>query len=703
MSIINSPEFFINMKSIPTKGSVEYEDFFAREAYKIQYGVTIDGVYIHGWLYWHLNHWHIYTDTEDPINNTIKRIFKRPDLRDNEWIINDAIVQAERERKGIMLFGVRRFGKTEFEASYVGRSATIFKGSQNLVTGGNWNDIDLITRPLTLGLDNLHPYFVNGRISENLRKDIEIGTKDKKGKRYPWSLIAMRNYEDGNHTEAAAGVTPSSFVIDEVGKFNFAQCLAAAIPSFASPFGWRCIPILTGTSGYIKSGSDAERYFNNPEANNFIVRELQEEGGKKTSVFISGYHRIDAKVTTTLGNYVYRKSGILVPDDSELNQIPFKESDFTLADNIMDEERRLAKLNPDATAYLKAVMYSPKNTKELFLTDEGNDLPIEAINEWIDYLQRNPKLQGKPVRVFRGADGKVGYSYNTEKLPVMDYPLTKDSDTDAAGIMYEPPMDNIPTYLYIAGADPYNQNESRLGSLGVNYIYKRMYDPISGTFNRRIVFSYAARPKLMKDWHERVEMMLELYGATCLPENEATTFIQFFDAKNKGYLLADGYNFVKEIAPGTTTKGRVKGLPATTTVQRYYHALTKTYLTEMVQIETDTDGEFVEKMGLVRIPDIMLLKELAALRFNLRTGKKEGNYDRYVAFGHVLAHEIWADKIYPLIYDIVEEKEEKKEMPKVIRNPFGMAGASNPFGMQFKKQTADPFGINRRQTVKKSI
>lgn len=703
--LTGNKQFFANMnpRDIPTKGSVDYDAFFENEAKKIKYGVVIDGVRIHGWLYWHLNHWHIYTDIEDKVDNTIKRTFKRPDARDNEWIIQEAIIQAEAERKGIMLFGVRRFGKTEFEASYIGRSATVFKGTQNLVTGGNWVDIDLITTPVMLGLDNLHPYFKTGRIGENPRKDIELGTKDKKGTRNPWSKIMMRNYEDGNNTEAAAGVTPSAFVIDEVGKFQFAQCLAAAIPSFTSPFGWRCIPILTGTSGYIKTGSDAERYFNNPEANNFIMRELKEEGGKKVSVFISGLRRMEGKIETTFGKFVENDKGILLPAESELNEIKLLESNFEIAEALIDEERRKAKLDPDPIALLKATMYYPKNTKELFLTDDGNDLPIEAINETIDYLQRNPDLQGKPVRVYRGVDGKVKFTYTTDKLPIMNYPLTKDTDTDAAGIMYEPPMDNAPTYLYIAGADPYNQNESKLGSLGTNYIYKRLYDPISGTFNRRIVFSYAARPKLMKTWHEQVELMLELYNAVCLPENEATTFIQFFDAKNKGHLLADGYNFVKEIAPNSSTKGRVKGLPASTTVQKFYHAAIKTYLTEMVQTGTDETGEFTEKMGVIRIPDIMLLKELANLRINTKTGKKEGNYDRYIAFGHVLAHEIWADKIYPYVFATAEEKEKPKQPePKVIRSPFGLAGASNPFGVQPKNQTPNPFGINKKQVVRKN-
>jgi hypothetical protein len=680
-----SKEFFKNIKSIPTKDSAEYDDFFEEERKKITYGVTINGVFIHGWLYWHLNHWHIYSDAIDPIDNSIKRIFINPHARDNEWIIQDALIQAERERKGIMLFGVRRFGKTEFEASYIGRGATILKGSQNLVTGGNWVDIDLITRPLMGGLDNLHPYFVAGRIGENPRNDIILGHNDKKGKRIPWSTIAMRNYEDVKNTEAAAGVTPSTFVIDEVGKFDFSQCLAAAKPSFTSPFGWRCVPILTGTSGYIKSNSDAERYFNNPEANNFIARELQEEGNKKVSVFISGLRRMEGKVKTTFGDFLVNEQGILLPAESELFNIEFYNSDFAKAEAIIDKEREDAALSPDPTELLKATMYYPKNTKELFLTDDGNNFPIEAIKATIEYLEANPDLQGTPCKLYRDVlDSKVKISYNTTKKAITVFPLDKKDFLmkDAAVIIYEEPVPNPPSYMYISGADPYAESDSDSSdSLGSVYIYKRLYDPISGTYQRRIVAEYTARPATLREWHETVELLLELYNAVCLPENATATFIQYFDNKNKGYMLADAYDFLKEISPNTSIKStRSKGLPATPKVQGYYKELIFQYLTEPIIVTHDADNQPIKNLGVLRIPSIGLLKEL--LSYN-----KEGNFDRYVAFGHTLAHEVWADKIYPFISAPKEPVEDNKPKPPKIISPFNIAPkahhtyVSNPFGL----------------------
>jgi hypothetical protein len=679
------------MKDIPTKDSVDYEAFWANERDKAEYGVTVNGVFISGWLYWHTQLWNIYIDEEDPRNpDVVKRIFKKAQFRDNEWIIDDAMQEAQKAKKGVMIFGSRRLGKSEFLSSHLGRYSTLYEGSENIVTGGNWGDIDVIMFKLTQGLNALPEYFKAGRLAENLRKEVELGFKTKKGERLSWSKIIARNHEEGLKTEALAGLTASSFVMDEVGKSPFAEVWEAAKPAFTSPYGWRCVPVLTGTSGDIKASSDAEKFFNKPEAYNFIARELVEEGNKKVSVFISGFHRMEGKVDTTIAGYVETQSGIMVPADSELHKIRFQTTDVHKAELVIDEERAQAAQSPDPTALLKATMYYPKNTSELFLSDNGNNFPIEAINEQIAYLEANEELQGLPIRVYRDTDNKAKYSFNTTKKPLLEYPIKPGEvfKQNAAPVMFEPPSPDAPTYLYISGADPYNESSSKYSnSVGAMYIYKRVYDPIDGTFQRRIVLSYVARPETLKIFHETVEMLLEIYGCICMPEN-GPTFVQYFDLRNRGYLLADGYDFLKEIAPNTSITQRPKGLPAIPKVQSYYKELVYQYLTEEVIMGTDKEtGELIKKMGVVRIPDIGLLRELAAWN-------DEGNFDRYVAFGHTLAHEAWADKIYPFhnrpARNVQAEVVPDKKKPKIVRSPFALDNA-NPFGVK-PTRPRSPFG-----------
>src|SRR5688572_25045665 len=115
MSIITSPELYLNIKSIPDESSIEYDAFFKNELNKIEYGLTINGVYIPGWLYWHINHWTIYMDEEDPINFSIKRKSGHPQLRDNEWMIAEYLTKAEKKRKALLVVASGRLEKSELE------------------------------------------------------------------------------------------------------------------------------------------------------------------------------------------------------------------------------------------------------------------------------------------------------------------------------------------------------------------------------------------------------------------------------------------------------------------------------------------------------------------------------------------------------------------------------------------------------------
>jgi hypothetical protein len=62
---IKTSEFFKNMKSIPPAGTREYSQLVNWEVEKISGGITVNGIYFSGWLYWHLNHWWIRIDELD--------------------------------------------------------------------------------------------------------------------------------------------------------------------------------------------------------------------------------------------------------------------------------------------------------------------------------------------------------------------------------------------------------------------------------------------------------------------------------------------------------------------------------------------------------------------------------------------------------------------------------------------------------------
>lgn len=111
---ISSKELYINMgNDIPLWNDLySYEEqdddvkqFWENEAMKLLNGVIINGVFIHPWLYWHINFWKMMIDVGDD------RIPGNSQLRDNEWMFAEFLKQAEEENKGIFMFGCRRFGK----------------------------------------------------------------------------------------------------------------------------------------------------------------------------------------------------------------------------------------------------------------------------------------------------------------------------------------------------------------------------------------------------------------------------------------------------------------------------------------------------------------------------------------------------------------------------------------------------------------
>lgn len=110
----DSKELYINMgNDIPLwndlysyeKQDDDVKQFWENEAMKLLNGVTINGVFIHPWLYWHINFWKMMIDVGDD------RIPGNSQLRDNEWMFAEFLKQAEEENKGIFMFGCRRFGK----------------------------------------------------------------------------------------------------------------------------------------------------------------------------------------------------------------------------------------------------------------------------------------------------------------------------------------------------------------------------------------------------------------------------------------------------------------------------------------------------------------------------------------------------------------------------------------------------------------
>lgn len=675
MSLITSPELLTNIKRRPTPDSVEYRDFWKEEKRKCIEGVTINGFHLSPWLYWHVNIWTILIDFNDPNFGPVKRE-GLPALRDDDYDFDEISRRAEKERKGVTVLGRRNIGKSYWEASKAGYAMTLIKHSENIVAAGNDVDLGRITTKIDLGLRNVPEAWLFDRINDDWTKKIVLGVKERSGKRIPYSEIQVINLREGLNTEGFAGSRLKVLIIDEIGKFPVMKAYMAAKASFNTQFGWMCTPYLMGTGGDFQRGTDAWEIFSNPDAYNMISMNRPRDG-KIFGFYLLGDRRNETKYETTVADHFKLSEGGI------WTKVPFWNSDTEKGKEYCLNERAQAAKSSDPEALLKEMMYYPLEVEEILLQNSGNDFPIEALRQHLEYLQNNPK--GTPVRLYRDVSGKVMWkTAEAHDQPIAIWPVKKSTLKDAPVVMYEPPLVNAPQFLYIAGSDPYNQSSSEYSSsLGTVYIYKRVYDLQNGTYQDRMVASYAARPDSINEWHETVEMLLELYNAICMPENEAGTFIQYFDQKHKSYMLADGLNFLKEIHPETSITNRNKGLPATPQVIKFSMSLYKTYLTEQVQIGTDpVTKNPIFAMGLVRIDDPMLITETINYSSD---PKMKGKFDRLVAFRHALAYNESLKKFHAVVP--VEPDPPKMDIIQSV-GPFTTVRKSSnlksPFGASYK-------------------
>lgn len=677
-------KLYINMKDRPNapEDPLYYQNlkpselaFWQEEERKVLEGVNVDGYQFSGWLYWHINHWCINIDELLPNGESVQKA-STPLLRDNELIINEALLLAEdyfnpipeeRRRKGLIILGLRQMGKTTFEASYSGRSGVIFKGSQNLILGTTLGDLNNITANIDFGLLNCTPWFRTPRITRDWDSErVQLGYKTNKGDNQVWSQYVIRNTAGGKKTEAGAGTTIKSLVYDEIGKDDFIQAFVATKPAMIGRFGYRAVPILVGTGGSFEKGEDAKNLFFKPSAHNLV--EFQQPDGRVTGLFMPGTLRQDCKYRTTLGQWLLDTGRLAsIPEGSELFDIPMEATNHEKALDIIKASRDSALLDPDPKAWLKEVMYYPLTIDEVFLTDSNNPFPIKAIERHIVDLKENytPRL----VELYREPDQSVSFK-NSEKRLITQFPIDSKTITDAPCVIYEEPNLKLPYATYVCGIDPYNQDQASgpNPSLGSIYIFKRMYDPL-GHFQNSIVFSYTGRPRTLKEFYEICEMAIDLYKAVALPENEGS-IIQYFIQKQKEHVLFDSPALTRYINPGSTTQNRQKGLAATTPNQRHYMKLMVEYCLEAMDPNKDINDD---NLGVIRIPDMMLLEEMKNYRGKsqgTQRGVHDGNFDRICAFGHAITLATYLDRDYPIM-GYREQTEERKRQPRII-SPFPM-------------------------------
>lgn len=664
-----SPELFINIKNKPKwiegsnfNGQSQYtKDFWLGEAKKVKHGITIGGFKFHPWLYWHINFWHILTDVKDN-NGVINRVPKIASFRDNEWFINENLVRAEEEKKGIAMFGTRRFSKSAFISSYTGHSASTKYGGVNSVVGGVQKDLDNVTQYIDFGLDRLPEFFKFDRVGKDWSKGVTLGKRMKSSKKDIFSTMVITNVNMGKQSSSqkTAGLTPSSFVMDEIGKYPCKKVFNTAKYSFSSEFGWRCIPVLLGTGGETSQAKDAESIINNPDLHNLITMDwrLLERNcknptwiKKKWSVFVPAQMSIEPgliKIDTTLDKH-------LKVENKELSKIKIKQTDWNKATKILRDRRAKLKEGDNET-YIDEMMFLPLDTDDCFLRQGSNPFPSLEASRHRKKLVEEGNI-GKKVEVFYKNGNNLGYEFSDK--PLAKFPFEGGILDCAVQIFEDPPEDNELDGTYVAGLDHYKHVKADTDSVGAFYVFKRMVN-LNDPWANRIVASYCSRPSTHKIFNNTAERLMEGYGAEVLQENADLSFQQHLEEKNKEIRwLANGEDLAKlQINPRASQNNKY-GLSPTSKNQEFLRQAVVDYCQENIVIGQDENGQDIIMKGVERIPDIYLLDEIIGFKYG-------GNFDRIIAFGHALVWARYLDKlnVMPKVKKDKKDLEYRKEKYK---------------------------------------
>lgn len=678
---------FINMekRDIPDYNSnkhfwdqeEETLQFYVSEWNKILHGVTLDGYYIHGWLYDHLNFF------KTPIGDSNDDIMNPP-LRDNEWYWHEILKDAEEKARnledaGVFIFGTRRFSKSTCEASMVYYKLKTNPAKNGTLTATNSEDIESITDKINIALEYGHPAFYINTNAKDWSKLVKFGIKTKSGRELKLFYLNIINTDSGSKRggQKTAGGAPVVFVMDEAGKEDFLKSYNAAIPSFETSTGWKCIPFFVGTGGETDLSAEAEKVLANPKSFRFIEmdwdlleRTVPKEGitwiRRKFGWFIPaqmGYKKGFKRIKRSFADFLDIES-------EELSKIEILQTDWINNTKVCRAERE--KLKADKIQLQQEIVFYPLDPEECFMSAKKNPYPASGIK------RHKEKIQSEGDRIY-GLARKIGLERdkdNSTKInmfldqskEVNEYPHN-GSFTDCPFLLYDDFPETRPNdpYRFVAGLDDYKQDESEGDSIGAFYIFDRL--------KRKIVLGLANRPDPHTNFHKQMHMALDAFNAKCFMENEDMDFKKYLDrVSNPAMYLYNGFDAYDDFSKFQNGKRKFGWRPDKNTVP-IVRGYSVDYTTDDVDYFDDNDNVTHTVSGFERIEDIQLLEEMIKY-------KPGGNFDRLVAFGSCLAIDYYLSCKY-ITPKTPSIKKDDNESPK--RKRFYTKRKRSFFSGQYKK------------------
>ena len=341
------------------------------------------------------------------------------------------------------------------------------------------------------------------------------------------------------------------------------------------------------------------------------------------------------------------------------------------------------KLKPDQ--YQLRISQKPINIKEAFDFRTESVFPLHLVTNQIRRIEDGAYFQ-EYVDLSRNEYNKIEVKAS-KRRPITEFPISaKTVDKEGVIVLYERPIKEPKFGMYYASVDPVATGKTTSTvSLCSILVYKTSQEVIKhkddGSIEQHIerdaiVASWCGRFDDLNKTHERLSMLIELYNAWTICENNVSAFIQFMIAKRRQKYLVpkDQIAFLKEIKSNTNVFQEYGWRNVGTIFKRNMIPYAVQFLEEEIDKEVDEDGNIKNiTFGVERIPDIMILKEMLAYRDGV-------NVDRLITFCAMAAFAAVQQSNRGYTKRI--EREEKhlvnnQKKVNLFMNPFNHIGQKN--------------------------
>ena len=374
------------------------------------------------------------------------------------------------------------------------------------------------------------------------------------------------------------------------------------------------------------------------------VGDLEQCGPLKDMILSPGANDIYAVETNLMdAEGTIGMAGLFIPEQWSMPPYidDYGNSQVDEAIEAIKIERSRWKNELSGEQYQLRISQKPLNIAEAFAYRKESIFPQGILSKQLKSIEEKT-YPYELIELDRDKTGIV--AKRTRKLPISSFPVNKkEVDKTGSVVVWERPVKSPAFGSYYGSIDPVSEGKTTTSdSLCSIYIYKNAVEVIRTTASGEVE-QFIEKDKIVAAWcgrfddinktHERLEMIIEWYNAWTIVENNISLFIQHMIARKKQRYLVPKQQilFLKDLGSNRTVYQEYGWKNTGTLFKSHLISYAIEFLREVIDEELDENGNVMQQtLGIERIPDPMLLKEMLAYYPGL-------NVDRLVTFGALIA------------------------------------------------------------------